>query len=209
MYSLLAIAVIGSACKKSDDPDNSGNNQAADQNIVRLSTDFGEMHIYLYNETPLHRDNFLKLANEGFYNGTTFHRCIDNFVIQGGDPNSKDNDPSNDGNGGPGYTIPAEIVSGLLNVRGSLATARLGNTSNPEKESSGSQFYINLKHNTNLDGEYTVFGMVVDGMDVADEIVAQPKNGTSGRPNTDIKMQVEIVKMSKADVKSKFGYTIP
>lgn len=111
-------------------------------NFFEISTSAGKMVIELYDDTPLHRDNFKKLAEENFFNGTTFHRIIGGFMIQGGDPNSKDADPSNDGQGGPGYTIPAEIHPGRYHKRGALAAARTGDGSNPERESSGSQFYI-------------------------------------------------------------------
>ncbi|RYZ49316.1 MAG: peptidylprolyl isomerase [Sphingobacteriales bacterium] len=156
-------------------------------------------------ETPLHRANFLKLAGEGFYNQTTFHRIIENFMIQGGDPNSKDSDPDNDGYGGPGYTIPAEFVDTLKNIRGALATARDGN---PQKASNGSQFYINLVHNTSLNNNYTVFGFVMKGMEVADLIVLEPKNAND-RPLTNITMQVSILEKTKAEILDEYGYAIP
>lgn len=110
---------------------------------ISISTPQGNIKVRLYDETPLHRDNFLKLAREGFYNGTLLHRIIENFMIQGGDPESKDAKPKkNLGTGGPGYTLPAEIVDGLFHKRGALAAARLGDEVNPNRESSGSQFYI-------------------------------------------------------------------
>ena len=108
-----------------------------------IATSFGDMVVELYNETPKHRDNFIRLVNEGFYNGTLFHRIIPSFMIQGGDPDSKGADPNIQlGNGGPGYTIPAEIVDELYHKKGVLAAARLGDAVNPKKESSGSQFYL-------------------------------------------------------------------
>lgn len=111
-------------------------------NFFEISTSMGTMVIELYDDTPIHRDNFKKLANEGFFDGTTFHRVIGGFMIQGGDPNSKDDDPTNDGAGGPGYTLPAEILPGRYHKRGALATARSGDNMNPARESNGSQFYI-------------------------------------------------------------------
>ncbi|MCM1177801.1 MAG: peptidylprolyl isomerase [Bacteroides sp.] len=110
---------------------------------VRINTTLGEIIVRLYDETPLHRDNFVKLVKEGFYNGTLFHRVIRDFMIQGGDPESK-GAPSGKqlGTGGPGYTIDAEIKEGLYHRRGALAAARLGDEMNPERKSSGSQFYI-------------------------------------------------------------------
>ncbi len=111
-------------------------------NFYEIDTRFGRMVIRLYDETPAHRDNFKKLVAEGFYDGATFHRIIAGFMIQGGDPNSKDDDPYNDGQGGPGYTIPAEFNPNLYHKRGALAAARQGDQVNPERRSSGSQFYV-------------------------------------------------------------------
>lgn len=117
-------------------------NASQPTSMYEIITPFGNMRVRLYNETPAHRDNFKKLVAEGFYNGTTFHRVIRNFMIQGGDPNSKDNDPYNDGTGGPGYTLPAEFNPARFHKRGALAAARQGDVVNPERRSSGSQFYI-------------------------------------------------------------------
>lgn len=100
------------------------------------------MIVRLHDETPAHRDNFKRLVAESYYDSTTFHRVITGFMIQGGDPNSKDDDPLNDGQGGPGYTVPAEFHPDLYHKRGALATARLPDQINPDRESSGSQFYI-------------------------------------------------------------------
>lgn len=111
--------------------------------VVIISTPMGDMKARLYDETPQHRDNFLKLAGEGFYDGVLFHRVIRDFMIQTGDPDSKTAvQGARLGNGGPGYTIPAEFVPGLFHKKGALAAARLGDQMNPEKASSGSQFYI-------------------------------------------------------------------
>jgi peptidyl-prolyl cis-trans isomerase B (cyclophilin B) len=109
---------------------------------VMIETDSGNITLELYNETPLHRDNFLKLAEEGFYDGTTFHRVIEAFMIQGGDPNTKEGKEGVPGNGGPGYTIPAEFNPTLYHQKGALCAARKGDNVNPEQASSGSQFYI-------------------------------------------------------------------
>lgn len=103
----------------------------------------GRMVVALYNETPEHRDNFLKLVQEGFYDSLLFHRVIPGFMVQGGDPESRSAAPGQMlGNGGPGYTVPAEIVPGLVHTKGALAAARQGDQVNPEKRSSGSQFYL-------------------------------------------------------------------
>jgi len=114
----------------------------AELQLVQVSTSFGEIVIYPYQNTPNHRANFLKLAREGAYDSTTFHRVIPNFMVQGGDPNSKDANPGNDGQGGPGYTQEAEIVNGYHHFRGAVAAARQGDNVNPMRASSGSQFYI-------------------------------------------------------------------
>ena len=110
---------------------------------VKIQTTLGDIVVRLYDETPLHRDNFAKLAKEGYYDGTLFHRVIKDFMIQGGDPDSK-NAPAGKhlGMGGPGYTIDAEIKEGIYHKRGALAAARLGDEANPQRRSSGSQFYI-------------------------------------------------------------------
>ncbi|MFM7033494.1 MAG: peptidylprolyl isomerase, partial [Bacteroidota bacterium] len=110
---------------------------------VYLETNYGRMVLKLYNSTPLHRDNFVKLVKEGYYDGLLFHRVIKDFMIQGGDPESKNAmKGAMLGNGGPGYTVPAEFVDSLIHRKGALAAARLGDGMNPKKESSGSQFYI-------------------------------------------------------------------
>ena len=112
--------------------------------IVKISTPKGDIRVRLYDETPQHRDNFVKLVNEGFYNGTLFHRVIKGFMIQGGDPDSI-GAPAGKmlGTGGPGYNVPAEIVyPQLFHKRGALAAARQSDEVNPERESSGSQFYL-------------------------------------------------------------------
>jgi cyclophilin family peptidyl-prolyl cis-trans isomerase len=139
--------------------------------------------------------NFIKLAKEGFYDGTTFHRVIPGFMIQGGDPNSKDNDRSNDGRGGPGYEIPAEIKRD--HTRGTLATARKGDDVNPQKKSSGSQFFINVKDNDFLNHEYTVFGKVIEGLDVADKIVGADRD-RNDNPVEKVEMKVRILPRAEA-----------
>lgn len=133
-FIVIAFFVLGISC--------GGNNNKSDEKIVTVKTEFGEIKIKLYDDTPKHRDNFIKLVQEGFYNDLLFHRVINNFMIQGGDPNSKDSKPDDMlGSGGPGYTIPAEIKPNHFHKKGAVAAARRG-AGNPEKESSGSQFYI-------------------------------------------------------------------
>jgi len=155
-----------------------------------IETKFGKMVIEFYDkDAPKTVANFKKLAKDGFYNGTTFHRVIPGFMIQGGDPNSKDNDRSNDGTGGPGYTVEAEIKR--EHKRGTLATARTGDEVNPQRRSSGSQFFINVNDNVGLNGGYTVFGNVIAGMDVADKIVNVPRDSRNN-PNEKVEMKVTI-----------------
>ncbi|MEG2849311.1 MAG: peptidylprolyl isomerase, partial [Bacteroidales bacterium] len=166
--------------------------------IVTINTTLGNIQVKLYDETPLHRDNFLKLVKEKYYEGTIFHRVINGFMIQAGDPLSKGaNAGKSLGTGGPGYTIPAEIVyPQLFHKRGVLAAARQGDAINPKRASSGSQFYIvcgevyskgqieqmekwgtkftaeqidaysTVGGTPHLDGQYTVFGEVIEGMNV-------------------------------------------
>ncbi len=141
---------------------------------VRLSTSAGDIVLELYTgQTPITAGNFIKLAKEGYYDGTKFHRVIDGFMLQGGDPLTKDDSQSARwGTGGPGYTIEDEFVAGLSNVRGTISMANTG-----APKTGGSQFFINLVDNTNLDfdkppmtSRHPVFGRVVEGLDVVDEI---------------------------------------
>lgn len=188
-----------------------------------VETDMGTIKIKLYESVPGHTNNFIKLAKEGFYDDLLFHRVMNGFMIQGGDPQSKGAAPgARLGNGGPGYTIPAEI--GNYHFRGSLAAARTPDSVNPKKESSGSQFYIvhgsdvtdamldaverkqGIKYTpaerelykkeggypNPLDNDYTVYGEVVSGMDVVDKIAVTPVD-QANRPFEDVKMKVRIV----------------
>lgn len=190
-----------------------------------ITTEYGKVALFLYDKTPQHRDNFVKLARKHFYDGTLFHRVIPGFMIQGGDPNSINaKEGANLGDGDVGYKVPAEFVPEYFHKRGVLAAARDGN---PEKASSGCQFYItvgkkytdaeldNVERRTNkkltpaqrdayktiggtpqLDDGYTVYGEVTKGMDIVDKIVNQARNGMD-RPNKD-------QKILKLRVKKKF-----
>jgi len=172
--------------------------------VIKIGTQFGKMYAHLNHFTPKHRENFLKLARDKFFDSTEFHRCIDDFMIQGGDPNSKNPDRLNVGQGGPGYTIEAEIdVSKYIHKYGAIGAARLGNIQNPARNSSGSQFYIvtNPMGTPHLDREYTVFGQVVKGLEVAEKIQSQPKNA-SGLPNIPIRMWVEELKLTRAEMQA-------
>ncbi len=194
---------------------------------VKISSTKGECIVRLYNETPLHRDNFLKLAKEGFYNGTIFHRVIKDFMIQGGDPESKNAKPDALlGDGGPKYTVPAEFRDSLFHKKGVLAAAR---DNNPEKASSSSQFYLvqgkvftddqlntveknRLQHKIpdyqrevyktiggtpHLDRNYTAYGEVVKGIEMIDSI-ASVETGTANRPKEDVKITVTVLKKREA-----------
>ena len=176
--------------------------------LVELTTTKGSMTIWLHPGTPKHRTNFLKLAGEGYYDGTTFHRVIPDFMNQGGDPNSKDSNPNNDGQGGPGYTIPAEIKPELRHIRGAVASARLGDNVNPQRNSSGSQFYIVANDNgaAHLNGQYTVFGQVIGGIETNDAINSVPR-GAGDRPLDDVTMQAKIVRYTRAELQELFSFT--
>lgn len=173
--------------------------------VAKIKTKYGNIHTLLYDATPKHKKNFIDLAHKGFYDSTTFHRVIQGFMIQGGDPNSKDALPGNDGQGGPGYTLDAEIVQGLLHERGALAAARKGDQVNPERKSNGSQFYIvqGQRGAHHLDGSYTVFGHVIKGMDVVDEIARQ-RVGRNHRPAEDVLMRMEVVPIKKTKLKEVY-----
>ncbi|MBQ0160725.1 MAG: peptidylprolyl isomerase [Bacteroidales bacterium] len=191
---------------------------------VKIETSYGDMVVKLYNETPLHRDNFVKLVKEGTYDDLLFHRVIGNFMIQGGDPNSRNAKPGQMlGDGQLGYTIPAEFVPGLFHKKGALAAARQGDEVNPEKASSSCQFYIvqgdlwdegrlkmveqrygksftpeqaqvyaTVGGTPFLDGDYTVFGEVVEGMEVIDAIAAV-QTDRMNRPIKDVKMKMYLI----------------
>ncbi len=154
---------------------------SAGPQVAVLETALGTIVIKFYPEdAPKTTANFKKLVREKFYDGTYFHRVIPGFMIQGGDPNSKNADPNDDGMGDPGYTVPQEIKRAHL--RGSVATARMGDGVNPNKDSSGSQFFIDVAPQRSLDaGGYTVFGEVISGMDVVDKIVALGSDPTTPR----------------------------
>ena len=187
--------------------------------IVEIKTTVGDIKIQLHAETPKHRDNFLKLVNDKFYDGLLFHRIIKNFMMQAGDPESRNADMNQHlGAGGPGYTVEAELDTPYFHVRGAVAAARLGDMMNPQRASSGSQFYIvygkqviereleSLERNygysftpeqkqayktiggtPHLDGEYTVFGQVIEGMEVLKAINAVATN-REDRPLEDVKI---------------------
>ncbi|MBC7426491.1 MAG: peptidylprolyl isomerase [Bacteroidia bacterium] len=197
-------SVFTAGCKKDKVVDQPSVSADSTFNIIEVQTSEGNMYFQLYDGTPLHRDNFLKLVNDTFLNGTTFHRVVPDFVIQGGDPNSKNSDSTDDGKGGPGYTIPAEINTNLYkHDYGAIGAAR---DNNPAKSSSGSQFYVVVnKSGTHfLDGNYTVFGKVVKGMDVAVAIASKPRNAND-RPFKDIKMRTKKLNLTRARFKADYN----
>ena len=153
-----------------------------------MVTTHGTMKIKLYSMTPKHRDNFVKLVNEKYYDGMRFHRVIEGFMIQGGDPYSRDTSKINLwGQGGPDYTVPAEFVNQYWHKKGAIAAARKGDMANPTKASSGSQFYIVHDENNclHLDGQYSIFGEVTEGLEVIDRIAAVPTDAYD-RPYEDV-----------------------
>lgn len=182
---------------------------------VLIHTDLGDITVALYNDTPKHRDNFIKLAKDGFYNGSIFHRVIKGFMIQGGGPPAGVPEMSD--------RVPAEFVPAHIHKKGALAAARMGDQVNPKKESSGSQFYIvqgqkvtndqlnqydqkrTVKYTQEqrttyttiggtpfLDADYTVFGEVVSGLDVVDKIAAV-QTAPGDKPVKDIKMTIKVL----------------
>lgn len=261
------------------------------EHLITIKTEYGDMHAILYNATPEHKANFIKLAKDGYYDSMLFHRVIEEFMIQGGDPKSKDAKPGVPlGSGGPDYKIPAEFQDDLFHKKGALSAARQPDPMNPKKESSGSQFYIvdgktwdkqelsidmiklNKALNTllirtdyreereellrlyengeldeynerimdladdveeklnldvkrkmseekleayttiggvpHLDGEYTVFGQVIDGLDIIDKIATQPTDHRD-RPKEDIRFYVSVEEMPKKKIEKMYNFIFP
>ena len=190
-------------------------NTATETKVI-IHTTYGDITVKLYNDTPMHRDNFIELVNDGWYNGSPFHRIMKNFMIQGGG--------NANGKPDPGYTIPSEFRSDHIHKKGALSAARMPDEINPDKESSGSQFYIvqgqvfndsqinsfsaqsgfiytdaqeqvykTLGGSPHLDGGYTVFGEVTDGLEIVD-IIAAVETGYRNKPVKELTMTMEIVK---------------
>lgn len=161
--------------------------------VFDIVTNLGTIKVKLYSKTPKHRENFAKLALTGYYDSLLFHRVINGFMIQGGDPFTRDTSAAavaKYGQGGPGYTVPAEFVPEYTHKKGALAAARRGDVANPQKESSGSQFYIvqDAAACAQLDGAYTVFGETVSGLDVIDRI-AQVATDQRDKPLMDVRIK--------------------
>ena len=214
-----------SLAQKKDKNKNAQQQAVAEQQVkqnnnimINLETTLGTIKIELYGDTPVHSNNFKKLVEQGFYDGILFHRVIDGFMIQTGDPDSKTATPGQHlGAGGPGYTLPAEILPQHFHKRGAIAAARTGDQTNPMRRSSGSQFYIvhgqvtpaeklkayarygfefsdeqleayaTIGGAPTLDAQYNVFGEVVEGMDIVDKIATADRDAAD-RPKTDIKI---------------------
>lgn len=169
--------------------------------IVQIQTTYGKIAIWLYDKTPLHKNNFLKLTKAHFYDSLIFHRVIPNFVIQGGDPNG-------DGSGGPDYKIKAEFDSSLTHVLGAVAAAR---DNNPEKQSHGSQFYIvnNVNGDHNLDMNYTVFGQVIGGMDEIMAISKLPTDSIYNKPLQNVYMtKVDTLLLTATQLLNTYNFTV-
>ena len=201
--ALIACALLATACHNQNKAAN--DEAAADQTEVQASDDasatieepvydivtsMGTIKIKLYKKTPKHRENFEKLVAEHFYDSLLFHRVINGFMIQGGDPYTRDTSKVDlYGQGGPGYTVPAEFVNEYYHKKGAIAAARIGDRANPKKASSGSQFYI-VQDEMNclqLDGEYTIFGETISGIEVIDRIASVPTDYRD-RPVRDVRI---------------------
>ena len=199
---LAAIAIFAASCGPRGGK-TEGNEAQTDSTATKLTemeqkiieepefdiiTNKGTMRVKLYSKTPKHRDNFVKLVKEKYYDGVRFHRVIEGFMIQTGDPYSRDTAKIDLwGQGGPDYTVPAEFVNEYWHKKGALAAARRGDMANPTKASSGSQFYIVHDENAclHLDGQYSIFGEVTEGLDVIDKI-ATVDTDRYDRPYEDI-----------------------
>jgi cyclophilin family peptidyl-prolyl cis-trans isomerase len=201
LFFLTLSFLVISCKKKSEDP---VNNDTVYQ-LVKIETAYGNMILWLYTETPLHRTNFLNLASQHLYDSLIFHRVINNFVIQGGDPTGT-------GYGSIGDTIPAEFRSSLKHVNGAVGAARQSDNINPTKASNGSQFYIvdNINGTHFLDGNYTVFGIVIDGISTVDAISQVPTNPSNDKPLTNVYMKkVSVVNYTAKELMDNFGFSVP
>ena len=202
---LLALLWLAGPVFAASKPGKNSKKSSKDE-VVTITTAQGVIRLVLFDDTPLHKANFLQKAKSGFYDGTSFHRVIDNFMIQGGDANSKDDDPSNDGLGRANDpTIPAELEPGHPHVYGAVAAARMGGPRGTP--SSSSQFYLVENHDGThfLDGQYTVFGQVIQGLEVIDKIAKLPKDERD-HPTADVKMTMKVEKLKRKKISKLYGY---
>ena len=197
---ILAAIMMISSCACRNESSQSAETQTEMENaqitepVFDIVTTHGTMRVKLYSKTPKHRDNFVKLVKENYYDGIRFHRVIEGFMIQTGDPFSRDTSLVNRwGQGGPNYTIPAEFVNEYWHKKGAIAAARKGDMANPTKASSGSQFYIVHDENSclHLDGQYSIFGEVIEGLDIIDKI-ATVSTDMYDRPYEDVIIETII-----------------
>lgn len=202
-----ALAIASCACRNesgqaAETQTEMENTQIAEP-MFDMVTSHGTMRLKLYSMTPKHRDNFVKLVKEHYYDGLRFHRVIEGFMIQGGDPYSRDTSKADLwGQGGPDYTVPAEFVNQYWHKKGAIAAARKGDMANPTKASSGSQFYIVHDENAclHLDGQYSIFGEVIDGLEVIDKI-ATVETDYYDRPMEDV-MIIKVVPVDEEPVQA-------
>lgn len=193
--AMTAMASVSCSSCSSESQQDAATNETTEMENTQIAepeydivTTHGTMRVKLYSKTPKHRDNFKKLAAEKYYDGIRFHRVIEGFMIQAGDPYSRDTSKIDMwGQGGPDYTVPAEFVNEYWHKKGALAAARKGDMANPKKASSGSQFYIVHDENAclHLDGQYSIFGEVTQGLEVIDKIAQVPVDRMD-RPYEDV-----------------------
>ncbi|HSH51398.1 MAG TPA: peptidylprolyl isomerase [Bacteroidales bacterium] len=196
----LSLWFVSVACFGQEDRDNT-------DHLVTIHTGFGKIKILLFDDTPIHKENFIKLAKSGVYDHIIFHRVIDNFMIQTGDYTTR-NKPIDYSPSVIQRTIPAEIKLHHKHIRGAVGAARYGGAKNPEKRSSGTQFYMiqNCNGAPHLDGEYTVFGQIMSGFKVIDKIASQTVNERN-RPLEEIRITVNVEKVDKKDVEKFYNFT--
>ena len=195
IMAMTAMASVSCSSCSSESQQEQASNETTEMENTQIAepefdivTTHGTMRVKLYSKTPKHRDNFKKLVAEKFYDGIRFHRVIEGFMIQAGDPYSRDTSKIDMwGQGGPDYTVPAEFVNEYWHKKGALAAARKGDMANPKKASSGSQFYIVHDENAclHLDGQYSIFGEVTQGLEVIDKIAQVPVDRMD-RPYEDV-----------------------
>lgn len=175
--------------------------------LVTIHTEYGKIKMLLFDDTPLHKENFIRLSRAGVYDHIIFHRVINHFMIQSGDYTTR-NQPIDYDPRVIGEPIPAEILPNHLNVHGAVGAPRRGDDVNPERKSSNTQFYIiqNCKGAHHLDGKFTVFGQVMSGFEVLDSVAAQPTS-SKDRPLKNIRITVDIDQVSKDDIEKFYNFT--